>query len=212
MVLERPAVAGLPRLDVGKHTGPEQGACLMEYVSVLAGLRFTDRPACTPGAVAVVARRVNDAVSDRARPRLAPSAPDLIDIRPRQGGLDDIVVLCCTTAGLAVASGDHHLTALRRRARRRLGHPWLRWLRLPAHAVVHEAVIAVVATLEHLPADDRDERLIGLLAEVVRAVRDATAAPRGEGRTGDVPPSAAPVAASGAASGAVATARGTERR
>ncbi|MDD7923241.1 hypothetical protein PH189_06640 [Actinomycetospora chibensis] len=180
----------------------------MEYVSVLAGLRFTDRPACTPGAVAVVARRVNDAVSDRARPRLAPSAPDLIDIRPRQGGLDDVVVLCCTTTGLAVAPGDRHLTALRRRARRRLGHPWLRWLRLPAHAVVHEAVIAVVATLEHLPAEDRDERLIALLAEVVRAARGATAGPPSAGRTDDVPPRATPVAASGA----VASARGTERR
>ncbi|MFC5138271.1 hypothetical protein ACFPK1_08520 [Actinomycetospora rhizophila] len=208
MVLERPAVTGLPRLDVGKHTDPEQGACLMEYVSVLAGLRFTDRPACTPGAVAVVARRVNDAVSDRARTRLAPSAPDLIDIRPRQGGLDDVVVLCCTTTGLAVAPGDRRLTALRQRARRRLGHPWLRWLRLPAHAVVHEAVIAVVDALAPLPTDDRDERLIGLLAEVVRAVRGATAAPRSERRTDDVPPGSAPVATPGA----VASARGTGRR
>src|SRR3954454_15705743 len=111
MVLKRPAVMGLPRLEIGKHAGPEQGACLMEYVSVLAGQRFTDRPACTPGAVAVVARRVNDAVSDRARPRLARWAPELIGAGRGHRGLDDVVVSCCTTTGLAVTPHERHLSA-----------------------------------------------------------------------------------------------------
>jgi hypothetical protein len=178
MVLKRPAVMGLPRLEIGKHASPGQGACLMEYVSVLAGQRFTDRPTCTPAAVAVVARRVNDAVSDGARPRLARWAPELIgDGHPRVG-LDDTVVLCCTAAGLAVVPDDRHLSAMQRRARRRLGHPWLRWLRLPGHAVVHEAFIAASATLAPLTADERDERLIGLLAEVVRAARATTTTTR----------------------------------
>lgn len=191
MVLERPAVTGLPHLEVGKHTGPEQGACLMEYVSVLAGQRFTDRPACTPGGVAVVARRVNDAVTDRARPRLTHWAPDLIGVGGRLRGLDDVVVLCCTAAGLAVDPHDRRLAALRARARRRLRHSWSRWLRLPAHAVVHEAVISTMTALAPLPLDERDERLIGLLAAVVRAAQDATGVPRGGRRIADSPPIAA---------------------
>lgn len=206
MVLQRPAVTGLPRLDIGKHTGPEQGACLMEYVSVLAGQRFTDRPACTPGAVAVVARRVNDAVSDRARPRLALWAPELIRAGRQHRGLDDIVVSCCTAAGLAVSPDERHLAALQKRAHRRLRHPWSRWFRLPAHAVVHEAFIDAAAALAPLPADERDERLIELLAEVVRAARGTTTGPRRGGRT-DFPP----MAISLAALGAVEDVRGTER-
>jgi hypothetical protein len=191
MVLERPAVTGLPRLEVGKHTGPEQGACLMEYVSVLAGQRFTDRPACTAGGVAVVARRVNDAVTDRARPRLTRWAPDLIGAAGRHPGLDDVVVLCCTEAGLAVDPHDRRLTALQARARHRLRHSWSRWLRLPAHAVVHEAVISTMAALAPLPPDERDERLIGLLATVVRAAQAATRVPRDGDRIVNSPPTAA---------------------
>ncbi|GAA4790545.1 hypothetical protein GCM10023200_26900 [Actinomycetospora chlora] len=206
MVLERSAVTGLPGLGVGKHRGPEQGACLMEYVSVLAGQRFTDRPACTPGAVAVVARRVNDAVSDRARPRLALWAPELIGAGRRDSGLDDVVVSCCTATGLAVTPHERHLSALQRRARRRLRHPWSRWLRVPAHAAVHEAFIATMAALGPLPADERDERLIALLAEVVRATRDATT-----GHGNDVRTDGPPRATSAAAPGAVEDARGTER-
>ena len=195
MVPQRPIVTGLPRLDTGKHAHPEQGACLMEYVSVLAGQRFTDRPACTPPAVAVVARRVNDAISDRARPRLAPFAPELISARPRRGGLDDTVVLCCTAAGLAVAPHERHLSAIQKRARRRLGHPWLRWLRLPAQAVVHEAFIAAMAALAPLPSGERDERLTGLLAEVVRAPQAAATGSGNGRRTDGFPPTAAAIAA-----------------
>jgi len=40
----------LPVLSHGSHTSPKEGACVMEYVSVLAGEPWTDRPACThPG-------------------------------------------------------------------------------------------------------------------------------------------------------------------
>jgi hypothetical protein len=175
MVAERRALRGLPQLAAGKHSGPEQGACLMEYVSVLAGQRFTDRPRCTPAAVAVVARRVNDAVGESARHRLVRWAPELIT--GRRDGLDDAVVLCCTATGLVAAPQDRHLMALQRRARWRLRHSWLRWLRLPAQAVVHEAFIAASAALATLPPDERDERLTGLLADVVSAARAPSAVP-----------------------------------
>ncbi|HEX3906630.1 MAG TPA: hypothetical protein VHW92_01730 [Mycobacteriales bacterium] len=61
---------GLPFLSAGKHKRPTQGACLMEYVSVLAGRRFSAKPACTDRTLAAIARAVNDYSSDEARQRL----------------------------------------------------------------------------------------------------------------------------------------------
>jgi hypothetical protein len=72
---------GLPLLYRGKHANPEDGSCLMEYVSVLAGGWFSDHPRCTHPMLAWAARRLNDTVSDTTRPQLAPLAPDLIGTR-----------------------------------------------------------------------------------------------------------------------------------
>lgn len=77
-MVEVKTVTGLPALEAGSHTRPEQGACLLEYVSVLAGERFSDRPRCVDRRLASLARAVNDALDDTARPRLALLAPALI--------------------------------------------------------------------------------------------------------------------------------------
>jgi hypothetical protein len=50
----------------------------MEYVTVLAGEPWSDEPACVDGALAALARTVNDTVSDEARQTLAVHAPDFI--------------------------------------------------------------------------------------------------------------------------------------
>ena len=80
-VLHRPvresAARRAPVLSAGKHSRPTQGACLMEYVSVLAGRRFSAKPACTDRTLAAVARAVNDYSSDEARQRLTRYAGDL---------------------------------------------------------------------------------------------------------------------------------------
>jgi hypothetical protein len=60
----------MPILSAGKHRRPTQGACLMEYVSVLAGRRFSAKPACTDRTLAAIARAVNDYSSETARQRL----------------------------------------------------------------------------------------------------------------------------------------------
>ncbi|WP_182111854.1 hypothetical protein [Actinotalea sp. JY-7876] len=73
---------GLPLLAAGRHRRPSQGACLMELVSVLAGERWSDAPPCTYPLLARLARLVNDATSDEARPRLALLAPSLVGLRP----------------------------------------------------------------------------------------------------------------------------------
>jgi hypothetical protein len=67
----RPIPDGMPILSAGKHRHPTQGACLMEYVSVLAGRRFSAKPACTDRTLAAIARAVNDYSSDAARQRLS---------------------------------------------------------------------------------------------------------------------------------------------
>jgi hypothetical protein len=60
----------MPVLSAGKHSRPSQGACLMEYVSVLAGRRFSAKPECTDRTLAAIARAVNDYSSDAARQQL----------------------------------------------------------------------------------------------------------------------------------------------
>lgn len=56
---------GLPSLDKGSHPqGPQGGqACIMEYVSILAGEAFSDRPACTHPVLAHLSRRTFDMMS-----------------------------------------------------------------------------------------------------------------------------------------------------
>ena len=67
---------GLPVLEVGRHRRPEHGACVMEYVSVLAGEPWSDAPECTDRALGDLARRVNDDVEPQARSALAEMSGD----------------------------------------------------------------------------------------------------------------------------------------
>lgn len=62
----------LPRISSGKHRSPEQGACVMEYISMLAGEEFTDFPKCTHRSLAQLAQNANDHMPDRERYRLVP--------------------------------------------------------------------------------------------------------------------------------------------
>ncbi len=62
----------MPVLAKGAHERPEDGACLMEYVSILAGEKFSDHPGCTHPVLATVARNVNDRLEDGERHLLVP--------------------------------------------------------------------------------------------------------------------------------------------
>ena len=64
--------AALPVLGRGKHRNSSQGACFMEYTSVLAGESFTDEPRCVDPELAAVLRGANDKLSDADRYRLVP--------------------------------------------------------------------------------------------------------------------------------------------
>ena len=62
----------LPVLSAGPHDSPSEGACVMEYVSLLAGEKWSDTPACTYFPLARVAQFVNDRLPDSERHRLVP--------------------------------------------------------------------------------------------------------------------------------------------
>ncbi|MET0931130.1 MAG: hypothetical protein ABWX74_16540 [Aeromicrobium sp.] len=62
----------LPTLSAGSHDAEHGEACVMEYVSLLAGEEWSDRPECTHPLLAHEARTTNDLLRDSDRSRLVP--------------------------------------------------------------------------------------------------------------------------------------------
>lgn len=62
----------LPTLSAGSHDSDHGEACVMEYVSLLAGEEWSDRPECTHPILAHEARTTNDLLRDGDRTRLVP--------------------------------------------------------------------------------------------------------------------------------------------
>ena len=177
---------GLPMLDRGGHRSPEHGACLMEYVSVLAGTRFSDHPRCTHPALAQLARVVNDEVVDpAARSRLAVLAPDLIGTRCRDPRITLAVMACCLRAAIAARPQGRDLPlALERidaQLNRLAAQQGRRWARL--RTVGSEpGVLAVISTLRvvlrhthRFRGPRHDEQLCALLERAVADCRELLA-------------------------------------
>jgi hypothetical protein len=96
----------MPLLSRGKHRNPRKGACFMEMASYLAGERWTDHPSCTHPLLASLARHVNDATSDAARPRLATLIPSVIGLTGDDVRVDVRIALRCAQTALPVAPED----------------------------------------------------------------------------------------------------------
>jgi hypothetical protein len=164
--------AGLPLLGRGAHRDPAAGACLMEATALLAGEPQTDRPVSVHPVLAALARVVNDAVSDAARPALLAHAPTMIGTDA--GGPDltwALVELCCRTA-LPVAL-PIWAPRLRRDLRRAAAGKSFT-SRQASRAVTLAAGSLVLATT----GDDRDSILVELLTEAV-CVAATSSAERG---------------------------------
>src|SRR5689334_88433 len=58
------------RLAAGQHRGPDDGVCVMELASMLAGERFSDRPRSVSRTLAAVMRGYNDGLDDDRRQQL----------------------------------------------------------------------------------------------------------------------------------------------
>jgi hypothetical protein len=178
--------AGLPLLGAGLHLSPEDGACLMEYASVLAGERFSDSPRCTDPTLATLARLVNDSTTDGGRQRLAGLAPRLAAAGPTDAVAEAALVLEVVRRVHRAVGGsprlDRDLGRARRRLHRRTTSPraGLRTRALDlAHrrgAARHRLSDAVGATAA-LPSAVRDVVLYDVLAAGLDRVR-ATAPQR----------------------------------
>src|SRR3954451_7785442 len=102
---------GLPVLQAGAHLMAEDGACLMEYVSVLAGTTFSDHPRCTDPTLAALARLGNDSCSDAGRPLLGVLAAALA-ATPRGDARRTAAVVRAAVGAAFPAAGEP--SALRR--------------------------------------------------------------------------------------------------
>src|SRR5947208_3752516 len=69
------------KLSKGKHTSPEEGACVMELASMLAGESFTDHPASVCPVIGSFLRAYNDSVDDERRQDLYAYASKVVGSR-----------------------------------------------------------------------------------------------------------------------------------
>ncbi len=168
---------GVPVLAAGAHDGPEQGACFMEYASVLAGERFSDHPRCTHPVLAAACRAVNDHISEGGRQRLVTYVPDVVGTRTRDPRVSAALALTCADAAEAYAPGRFILTrseALQRLSRAARGG-WSRrrvvWTERDYCAAAAKAVgEAVSAIAPH----GGDAALHKLLVDLLATYRGAT--------------------------------------
>lgn len=72
------------KLSKGKHASPDDGACVMELASMLAGEPFTDHPASVCPVIGSFLRSYNDSIDERRRQSLYEYASRVVGSR---GGL-----------------------------------------------------------------------------------------------------------------------------
>ena len=76
-----PATYQTVKLSKGKHISPEDGACVMEMASMLAGEPFSDHPACACPVIGSFLRAYNDSVDDERRQDLYALASKVVGSR-----------------------------------------------------------------------------------------------------------------------------------
>jgi hypothetical protein len=96
------------KLSPGKHYSPDDGACVMELASMLAGEPFTDHPASVCPVIGSVMRAYNDFTDDAARQDLYAYAARVVGSRADAG------VESAREERVAAWSSDMRLRRLRR--------------------------------------------------------------------------------------------------
>jgi hypothetical protein len=69
------------RLSKGKHAGPDEGACVLELASMLAGEPFTDHPASVCPVIGSFLRSYNDSIDGQRRQGLYEYASRVVGSR-----------------------------------------------------------------------------------------------------------------------------------
>jgi hypothetical protein len=157
-------------LTVGTHLAPDDGACLMELVSRLAGQPWSDAPPTTLPLLAHLGRLVNDAMTEAGRQALVPLAPRLAGLSSAHPTAEPHVVVIITRYALDLrpslrlawmhAAARRHV---RLAARLGSGGPVIRlrhrvYLHGPAQRALESAVLAVCRG-----GTDRDDHLCALM-------------------------------------------------
>ncbi len=73
------------KLGKGKHSSPDDGACVMELASMLAGESFTDHPESVCPAIGSFLRAYNDSIDDERRQDLYAYASQAVGSRSSDG-------------------------------------------------------------------------------------------------------------------------------
>src|ERR1700749_1409694 len=76
-----PASHQTTKLSRGKHQTPDEGACVMELASMLAGEPFTDQPESVCPVIASFMRAYNDSIDDGRRQDLYAYASKVVGSR-----------------------------------------------------------------------------------------------------------------------------------
>jgi hypothetical protein len=69
------------KISRGKHTSPEDGACVMELASMLSGEPFTDHPASVCPVIGSFLRSYNDSIDESRRQSLCEYASRVVGSR-----------------------------------------------------------------------------------------------------------------------------------
>lgn len=203
-------------LSRGAHLAADDGACVMEAVSVAAQLPWTDAPACTDPLLAHLARLVNDAMSDEGREALATFIPELVTTRASEPDCVALVsarvAAACTAQALRLRPTLlllHLYWVVSAEVRCENEYTWPAFGRGGGLAVLRRGLVrtrrllfergpgarsveAAVASCLHLPERERDAALLGLLRSGLDATCPTTLAPGAELRGQQPPESVAP--------------------
>ena len=171
-----PATYQTVKLSKGKHISPEDGACVMELASMLAGEPFSDHPRCACPVVGSFLRAYNDSVDDGRRQDLYAYAAQIVGSR--------------STAAVQRARGERlaewELELRRRRLARRLLPGRLRNIGLrPRSALDAVGTHAVHAIGRH--SDATHAEVLSLIDELLALGAGATASRRPAPRTATPP-------------------------
>jgi len=169
---------GMPVLSRGRHAQAEEGACLMEYVSVIAGEPFTDHPVCVEPLLVRLSWAVNDTAPQSVRASLVHFAPRLVGTKNDSPYTAPTLLTSCIdcVAREVGLEQDAFLVSARARANRRLSKldqrasgrrvRWAdkRYRRWHADDVLRECV--------RLTASEKPESLPRLLEAALDSVED----------------------------------------
>jgi hypothetical protein len=94
-----------PRFEAGSHGAPGEGVCVVEFASLLAGERFSDRPECVCEVIAAFLRAWNDRSAYADRQRLAPYAVHILNTRASRKVTTMRRDMCLVWAGTSLEGG-----------------------------------------------------------------------------------------------------------